>query len=83
MLSHLTLACVLYCPVADVAELADALDLGSSGATRAGSIPVIRISIHPSRSIARRLTTHKKTPDANASGVFVFVLNSSIMDNQR
>tara|TARA_R110002111_G_C5718607_1_gene347454 strand:- start:146 stop:307 length:162 start_codon:yes stop_codon:yes gene_type:complete len=26
-----------------VAELADALDLGSSGATRAGSIPVIRI----------------------------------------
>ena len=28
---------------ADVAELADALDLGSSGATRAGSIPVIRI----------------------------------------
>ncbi len=30
-------------PAADVAELADALDLGSSGATRAGSIPVIRI----------------------------------------
>ena len=28
---------------ADVAELVDALDLGSSGATRAGSIPVIRI----------------------------------------
>lgn len=27
---------------ADMAELADALDLGSSGATRAGSIPVIR-----------------------------------------
>ena len=27
---------------ADVAELADALDLGSSGHTRAGSSPVIR-----------------------------------------
>lgn len=27
-----------------MAELADALDLGSSGATRAGSSPVIRIS---------------------------------------
>ena len=32
---------------ADVAELADALDLGSSGVTRAGSIPVIRIRIPP------------------------------------
>ena len=30
---------------AGVAELADALDLGSSGATRAGSIPVARIDI--------------------------------------
>ncbi|GAO99873.1 succinyl-diaminopimelate desuccinylase [Fructobacillus ficulneus] len=29
---------------ADVAELADALDLGSSGVIRAGSIPVIRIA---------------------------------------
>ena len=29
--------------VADVAELADALDLGSSAFGRAGSIPVIRI----------------------------------------
>lgn len=28
---------------ADMAELADALDLGSSGNTRAGSTPVIRI----------------------------------------
>ena len=28
---------------ADMAELADALDLGSSGNTRAGSSPVIRI----------------------------------------
>lgn len=28
---------------ADMAKLADALDLGSSGATRAGSSPVIRI----------------------------------------
>ncbi len=28
---------------AGVAELADALDLGSSGETRAGSIPVARI----------------------------------------
>lgn len=32
--------CMSY---ADVAELADAQDLGSCGATRAGSIPVIRI----------------------------------------
>lgn len=31
------------CRYADMAELADALDLGSSGATRAGSSPVIRI----------------------------------------
>jgi hypothetical protein len=30
----------------DVAELADALDLGSSGATRAGSIPVVPINRH-------------------------------------
>ena len=29
--------------LADVAELADALDLGSSGESRAGSSPVIRI----------------------------------------
>ena len=29
---------------ADMAELADALDLGSSGNTRAGSTPVIRTS---------------------------------------
>jgi hypothetical protein len=29
-------------PDAKVAELADALDLGSSGATRAGSIPAFR-----------------------------------------
>ena len=31
-------------PIASVAELADALDLGSSGETRAGSIPVTRTS---------------------------------------
>ena len=30
---------------ADMAELADALDLGSSGNTRAGSTPVIRLSL--------------------------------------
>ena len=30
---------------ADMAKLADALDLGSSGVTRAGSSPVIRISV--------------------------------------
>lgn len=32
-----------YTSSADVAELADAQDLGSCEATRAGSIPVIRI----------------------------------------
>ena len=31
------------CLLADMAELADALDLGSSGESRAGSSPVIRI----------------------------------------
>ena len=31
-------------PYAGMAELADALDLGSSEATRAGSSPVIRIA---------------------------------------
>ena len=30
------------CLLADMAELADALDLGSSGESRAGSSPVIR-----------------------------------------
>ncbi len=29
-------------PLADVAKLADALDLGSSGVTHVGSIPIIR-----------------------------------------
>ena len=33
---------ILYILFADMAELADALDLGSSEATRAGSSPVIR-----------------------------------------
>lgn len=33
---------------ADMAELADALDLGSSGVPRAGSIPVIRIDLRES-----------------------------------
>ena len=33
---------------ADMAELADALDLGSSGVPRAGSIPVIRIQLRES-----------------------------------
>ncbi len=35
---------------ADMAELADALDLGSSGNTRAGSTPVIRIIFLYSRN---------------------------------
>lgn len=30
------------CKLADVAKLADALDLGSSGAIHVGSIPIIR-----------------------------------------
>ena len=33
------------CLLADMAELADALDLGSSGESRAGSSPVIRILV--------------------------------------
>ena len=33
---------VLYCPHADVAELADAPDLGSGAARRMGSSPFIR-----------------------------------------
>ena len=37
---------------ADVAELADALDLGSSGVTRGGSSPLIR-STQPVRSLSR------------------------------
>jgi hypothetical protein len=36
--------CVYYYLPAKVAELADALDLGSSGATRGGSSPPFRIS---------------------------------------
>ena len=32
---------------ADMAELADALDLGSSVARRAGSTPVIRTKVNP------------------------------------
>ena len=49
----------LHFPVhaAGVAELADALDLGSSGATRAGSIPVARIHI----SLDGRCTPHERT----------------------
>ena len=38
------------CLLADMAELADALDLGSSGESRAGSSPVIRIKKRPSGS---------------------------------
>ena len=34
------------CLLADMAELADALDLGSSGESRAGSSPVIRRQTH-------------------------------------
>ena len=33
---------MIFIFLADMAELADALDLGSSGNTRAGSTPVIR-----------------------------------------
>ena len=40
--------------LADMAELADALDLGSSGESRAGSSPVIRIKIE--RLMAMPLT---------------------------
>ena len=55
---------------ADVAELADALDLGSSGATRAGSIPVIRID-------------HRKTPGTRVPGVFRFGFQRfGFMDNR-
>ena len=38
---------------ADMAELADALDLGSSGNTRAGSTPVIRIVKSTGNGISR------------------------------
>lgn len=38
---------------ADMAELADALDLGSSGNTRAGSTPVIRIFKSTGNGISR------------------------------
>lgn len=38
---------------ADMAELADALDLGSSGNTRAGSTPVIRIAKSTGNGISR------------------------------
>ena len=47
--SYIFLTCIidlfmiLYLRFADMAELADALDLGSSGTSRAGSSPVIRI----------------------------------------
>ena len=43
-LDSLNLFVIIYISLADVAELADALDLGSSVNRRAGSIPVIRIN---------------------------------------
>ena len=45
------------CLLADMAELADALDLGSSGESRAGSSPVIRIV--RKFGIFKRLTPNK------------------------
>ncbi len=39
---------IIYWMFADMAELADALDLGSSGVPRAGSIPVIRMDLRES-----------------------------------
>ena len=48
------------CLLADMAELADALDLGSSGESRAGSSPVIRI--------VRKFGTFKRlTPNKSES----------------
>jgi hypothetical protein len=50
---------VYHRPSAGVAELADARDLGSRGATRAGSIPVARIGPQPGsrvRLVDREMT---------------------------
>ena len=43
-LDSLNLFVIIYISLADVAELADAIDLGSIVNRRAGSIPVIRIN---------------------------------------
>ena len=43
-LDRLNLFVIIYISLADVAELADAIDLGSIVNRRAGSSPVIRIA---------------------------------------
>src|SRR5690606_8440618 len=44
--------------IAKVAELVDALDLGSSAARRGGSSPPFRTSLHPPPCILPRRLTH-------------------------
>ena len=55
---------------ADMAKLADALDLGSSEATRAGSSPVIRISIEDASESER---TSFVFPDFEAFFIVFFI----------
>ena len=54
-------------PYADVAELADALDSGSSGETRAGSIPVIRTYV-PLAQLAEQGTFNPKVKGSRPLG---------------